>query len=61
VYAESNTILDVQTEVPRPTHLVALQYFSNTHTGHVVSQSVQLFSDAVCWLQLNNTVMPIRG
>jgi len=61
MYAKSNTILDIQTEAPRPTRLVALQSFSNTHTGHVVLQSVQHFSEAVCRLQLNNTVTPIRG
>jgi len=38
----SNTILDIQTEAPRPTRVVTLQSFSNTHvhTGHVVLQSV---------------------
>jgi len=61
VYAKSNAILDIQTEASRPTRLVALQSFSITHTGHVVLQSVQRFSEAVCRLQLNNTVMPIRG
>jgi len=30
VYTKSNTILDIQTEAPRPTPLVALQSFSNT-------------------------------
>jgi len=62
VYAKSNTILDIQTEAPWPTRLVALQSFSNnTHTGHVVLQSVQRFSEAVCRLQLNNSVTLIRG
>jgi len=46
---------------PTPTRLVALQSFSNTHTGHVVLQSVQRFNEAVCRLQLNNTVTSIRG
>jgi len=36
VYAKCNTILDVQTEAPRPTRLVTLQSFSNTHTGHMI-------------------------
>ena len=42
MYAKSNTILDIQTDAPRPTRVVALQSFSNTdiHTGHVVLQSV---------------------
>jgi len=40
MYAKSNTILDIQTEAPRHTRLVALQSFSNTHTGRVVWQSV---------------------
>jgi len=61
VYAKSNTILDIQTEAPRPTRLVALQSFSDTHTGHVVLQPVQGFNEAVCRLQLNNTLAPIRG
>jgi len=30
MYTKSNTILDIQTEAPRPTRLVALQSFSNT-------------------------------
>jgi len=61
MYAKSNTILDIQTEAPRPTRLVTLQSFSNTHTGHVVLQSVQRLSEAVCRLNLNKIVMPIRG
>ena len=61
MYAKSNTILDVQSEAPWPTRLVALQSFSNTHTGHVVLQSFQRVSDAVCRLHMNNTVTPIRG
>jgi len=61
VYAKSNTISDIHTEAPRPTRLVALQSFSNTHTGHEALQSVQRFSEAVCRLQLNNIVTPIRG
>ena len=62
MYAKSNTILDIRTEAPRPTRVVALQSFSNAHIhiGHVVLQS-QRFSEAVCKLQLNNTVTPIRG
>jgi len=61
VYAKFNTILDIQTEATRPTCLVAQQSFSNTHTRHVVLQSIQRFSEAVCRLQLNSTVTPIRG
>jgi len=52
--------MDVQTEAPRPTRLVALQSFSNTHSEHVVLQSVQRFSDADCRLHLNNTSEPLR-
>jgi len=42
VCAKSDTILDIQTEAPRPTRVVALQSFSDTHihTGNVVLQSV---------------------
>jgi len=38
-----------------------LQSFSNAHTGHVVLQSVQRFSEAACRLQPNNTFTPIRS
>jgi len=54
VYAKSNTILDIQTQVPRHTRLAALRSSSNRH--NVVLQSVQRFSEAVCRLQLHNSL-----
>jgi len=61
VYAKFNTTLDTETQAPRPTSVAAynLLAFGNSHTVHVVLQSVQHFSEAVCRLQLNKT--PICG